>query len=943
MNTKFQRVIKLLLILMYIFVGIEVSASPIGGSISHGDGIITTGENITNITQNTEELIIDWDSFNIEINETVNFIQPSNNSTAINNILDYDASSINGTINSNGNIVLINPRGLIFSEGSQINTAGIIVSTLSLAKESFINGEYVFSDTDESHGVIINSGVINASSGAITMIGESVVNTGIVQAELGSINVAAGSQAVLTFDEEGYLAVQVTDEVISNDLGLGQAVENSGELLAGVRVAVSSRVTSQLFDRAVNNSGVIKATGFGVSTNDTVNLNGSIETSTITVASNQLTGDGLIAVVNSIDLSAVNDSNEYAGTVNATGLSGLLVTSNNAEILMSNGDQEFSIGEASFSNFSSVDAKNSTLTGDENTGWEIAERDNELTVGDLHFVNIDTVTNGSIVGTNGEDAFTVIADKSVMSNSIVFNNITSIDAKSGIDTFTGIGSWDLLVGGNVGNSDLDIIGAEIFNSVGQVTLNGTENDDSFIITDTRVVSVGDKTFNGIDQVFAGLGDNDVQYDSGIWSVQEENSLNLRGITFKGIKSINRFNSNQITERSLIGTSGEDVFTLVADNTVTANGISYYGIGNINTLGGSDTVQGSDQWNLLHDGFEANGIEITGAQVIVSDVGGSIKGTDSRELFYLYSGEGKENKLIVGNQFIFSNIAFVDGGGQGVGEDVILSPNEQIWQFEDESTLRANGIVFSNIERARSSSSIVLGSSGEDVFEVYDNVGEMLANSIRIENVVSLDGNFASGMSDSLIINTLGDVFINSAGESDSLILSSVGASSMIDYKDVETVSIVSGGDFNSNVGFQSLNISANNMNISANESINIDSFDIVNEITISTTGDVVFNKDADFTGNDVNISADSAHFLSGLIVSKLDFNLDVNQLFIDGDVDIEVNVERSAGIDIGQDINSYIFSDINIFLASETSVRIDDAITGVNGFMNLIEQADAEL
>jgi hypothetical protein len=47
--------------------------------------------------------------------------------------------------------------------------------------------------------------------------------------------------------------------------------------------------------------------------------------------------------------------------------------------------------------------------------------------------------------------------------------------------------------------------------------------------------------------------------------------------------------------------------------------------------------------------------------------------------------------------------------------------------------------------------------------------------------------------------------------------------------------------------------------------------------------------------------------------------------------------------DIGQDINSYIFSDINIFLASETSVRIDDAITGVNGFMNLIEQADAEL
>ena len=92
------------------------------------------------------------------------------------------------------------------------------------------NGEYFFQDLDDGQGVIINNGTIHASSGGITLLGDSVINNGIIQAELGYINLAAGKQAYLSFDDQGFLSVKIDQEVLNNELGLDQAIENNGEL-----------------------------------------------------------------------------------------------------------------------------------------------------------------------------------------------------------------------------------------------------------------------------------------------------------------------------------------------------------------------------------------------------------------------------------------------------------------------------------------------------------------------------------------------------------------------------------------------------------------------------------------------------------------------------------------------------------------------------------------
>ena len=114
------------------------SAEPTGGVVKSGSAFISstgnTGAKVTNIKQNNPGVLgLEWSSFNIGRNETVNFIQPSVNSVAFNRILDSQGSQILGKINANGSVWLVNPNGLFFGKDAQVNVGGLVASTLDTA------------------------------------------------------------------------------------------------------------------------------------------------------------------------------------------------------------------------------------------------------------------------------------------------------------------------------------------------------------------------------------------------------------------------------------------------------------------------------------------------------------------------------------------------------------------------------------------------------------------------------------------------------------------------------------------------------------------------------------------------------------------------------------------------------------------------------------------
>jgi filamentous hemagglutinin family protein len=239
----------------------QTMATPEGGEVVGGAGIIQQAGVETIITQATERMAIDWRSFDVAANERVEFIQPSSSSIALNRVLSNRGSEILGRIDANGQVMLVNANGVVFGRDSVVNVGGMIASGLNIDPTSFINGDFALSSIEGAEGKVINYGLINAATGgSVTLVGQQVQNDGLISAKLGSVNLVAGKAAVLTFDPTGMVGIKVTEAVVQNELGIDAAVINNGSINAeGGRVLLSASVSEDIFSAAVNNAGMNKA------------------------------------------------------------------------------------------------------------------------------------------------------------------------------------------------------------------------------------------------------------------------------------------------------------------------------------------------------------------------------------------------------------------------------------------------------------------------------------------------------------------------------------------------------------------------------------------------------------------------------------------------------------------------------------------------------------
>src|SRR4051812_38412551 len=78
-------------------------AGPTGGVVVNGQGSISTpSANTTVVDQASQNLNLNWNTFNVAANENVQFHQPSSSAVAFNRILDQNPSQVFGRIDANG-------------------------------------------------------------------------------------------------------------------------------------------------------------------------------------------------------------------------------------------------------------------------------------------------------------------------------------------------------------------------------------------------------------------------------------------------------------------------------------------------------------------------------------------------------------------------------------------------------------------------------------------------------------------------------------------------------------------------------------------------------------------------------------------------------------------------------------------------------------------------
>ncbi len=233
---------------------LDAGALPTGGTVVAGQASIASGPGHLEVTQTSKRTAIDWRSFDIGSQASVNFAQPGRDAIALNRVNgSANASQIEGRLTADGTVLLLNPNGVIFGPNSHVDVGGLVASTGKIDTARFMAGDTSLGITGATVGEIVVQGHITARDGGLAaFVAPSVRNSGVIVANLGKVALAAGETA--TLDLYG-------DHLI--ELGFGASnplVLNSGQIdAAGGHVQLSAKAASTLVDNIVNNSGVISA------------------------------------------------------------------------------------------------------------------------------------------------------------------------------------------------------------------------------------------------------------------------------------------------------------------------------------------------------------------------------------------------------------------------------------------------------------------------------------------------------------------------------------------------------------------------------------------------------------------------------------------------------------------------------------------------------------
>ncbi|KHA70340.1 hemagglutinin [Pseudomonas chlororaphis] len=255
------------------------------------------GKTTVKIEQTADKAILNWETFNVGRNTTVEFAQQAN-WAVLNRVNDPSAraSQIQGQIKGAGTVMLVNRNGIVFSGSSQVNVRNLVAAAANITDIQFRDRGLYFDSTgtqptftDAAGKVLVERGasiethkpaVSTDAGGYALLLGNEVQNDGSISTAKGQTVLAAGDRFYIrkgsgtegntfstTFGSEvtpGFKAGAVAGKVTNNgliqsatgDITLaGHEVVQNGVLLAST--SVSTRGTIHLLNPSTDSTGSV--------------------------------------------------------------------------------------------------------------------------------------------------------------------------------------------------------------------------------------------------------------------------------------------------------------------------------------------------------------------------------------------------------------------------------------------------------------------------------------------------------------------------------------------------------------------------------------------------------------------------------------------------------------------------------------------------------------
>ncbi|MDY6803974.1 MAG: CHAT domain-containing protein [Cyanobacteriota bacterium] len=305
--------------------------TPIGGETEgNPTGLEVTGGRRSPDGSN---LFHSFTQFNIEQNQTVNFVSSPSIQNILTRVNGGAPSAIDGLLQvtgGNSNLFIMNPAGIVFGANARLDVPGSFVATgasgigFSFGSfDAFGNVDYEalngvptsFSFPTEAAGAIVNGGDLAVAAGEnLLLIGGKVINTGRISSPGGQITIAAiPGENVVRISQDGHL-LNLELEAIDAELATQESAQTETEIETDLETNIETETFSPLSLPELLTTGgserVETATGITVE-GDRVFL----------TASQQVIPDepATAIVSGSVDVSSVENSLPSGGRVNILG------------------------------------------------------------------------------------------------------------------------------------------------------------------------------------------------------------------------------------------------------------------------------------------------------------------------------------------------------------------------------------------------------------------------------------------------------------------------------------------------------------------------------------------------------------------------------------------------------------------------------------------------
>lgn len=262
--------------------GLKVDANPdTAGWFNAEDPTqsVRDGHTTVNIKQTGNKAILNWETFNVSRDTTVDFDQQAN-WAVLNRVNDPNArpSQIQGQIKGDGTVMLVNRNGVVFSGSSQVNVRNLVAAAADISDEQF-RERGLYGDNEGSQAVFTNAqgdidvqagarlttaapGSATQSGGYTLLAGRNVHNQGEIVTEQGQTTLAAGEDFYIRKGrgtEENLASTTDGNEVASRQ-SAASALDGSAGTVTNSGLILSSEGDITLTGHDVRQQGVAVAT-----------------------------------------------------------------------------------------------------------------------------------------------------------------------------------------------------------------------------------------------------------------------------------------------------------------------------------------------------------------------------------------------------------------------------------------------------------------------------------------------------------------------------------------------------------------------------------------------------------------------------------------------------------------------------------------------------------